>query len=268
MSHETQPARTGLFDTHCHLHFKAFDDDRAAVVTNALEAGVTHLLTIGCDLADSVAAIACAEQFPGVVFAAVGVHPNAAADWSPAHEARLAELAAHPAVVAIGETGLDFYRDRCPRAQQEAAFAAHQRLAARLGLPLVVHCREAHEATYDSLREHGGGDGRVVMHCYSAGLDMVDRFLGLGCYVGVDGPVTYPRAEETRQIAAHVPLERLLLETDSPFLAPQGRRGRRCEPADTATIAAAVAAVRGLSVDELAAGTTANARAFLGLVEA
>lgn len=253
-----------LVDTHTHLHFPHFDEDRAEVIARAAAAGVTRLVAIGTDLPDSRAAVALAEAWPGVVWATVGVHPNAATDFGADSLAELRDLASHPSVVAIGEVGLDLFRDRCPVAMQQQAFAAQQRLALDLGLPLVVHSREAHEAVYQSLDEVGGFVTRVVVHCFTSHAPQMMRFAERGCWVGLDGPVTYPKAVEAHEVADLVPLDRLLLETDCPYLAPQKRRGKRCEPADVVAVAHEVARRRGLTLDEVAARTTANAMAFFG----
>lgn len=253
-----------LVDTHTHIHFPQFDADRSEAIERALAAGVTRLVAIGTDLPDCRAAVALAEAWPGVVWATVGVHPNAAIDFGAEALAELRDLAQHPSVVAIGEVGLDLYRDRCPFDQQRAAFAAQQELALELGLPLVVHSREAHDAVYGALDETGGFAARVVVHCFTTHPEQMARFAARGCWIGMDGPVTYPKAADAHAVAEQAPLDRLLLETDSPYLAPQRKRGKRCEPADVLAVAQEVARRRGLPVDELAARTTANAAAFFG----
>lgn len=255
-----------LVDTHCHLQFDAYDDDRDAVLANAAAAGVERMVVIGCDLPSSRAAAELAAAHPGTVYAAVGVHPNAAADFEPAMIEELRALAERPEVVAIGECGFDFFRDRCPVEQQREAFLAQQRLAVELDMPLIIHCRDAHEATIAALDEGGGLATRVVMHCFTSHEEWLDAVLSRGCWVGTDGPVTYPKADDARRIAAAVPSDRLLLETDSPFLAPHPYRGRRCEPAYVAEVAVKVAEVRQTPVDELIGQTGVNAARFYGWV--
>ena len=253
-----------LVDTHTHLHFPQFDDDRDAVIERALAAGVTRMVAIGTDLADSAQAIALAAAWPGVIYATVGVHPNVANDFDDDTRRALADLAAHDSVVAIGEVGLDFFRERCPVDQQRRAFIAQQELALELGLPLVVHGRESHDAVYDALDEAGGFGTRVVVHCFTSHAPQMLRFAERGCWVGVDGPITYPKATDAHEVADQVPTERLLLETDCPYLAPQRRRGKRCEPADVVAVAQEMARRRNLDLDQIAARTTANAAAFFG----
>ncbi|MCC7494045.1 MAG: TatD family hydrolase [Fimbriimonadaceae bacterium] len=253
-----------LVDTHTHLQFEAYAADRAAVVQRAVAAGVGRLVVIGCDLASSALAVELAAAWPGTVWAAVGVHPHEAASLDAAALTALRELAQRPGVVAIGECGLDWFRDRCPRPAQLAAFTAQQQLAVELGLPLVVHCREAHDDVYAALRAGNGFATRVVLHCYTTRPQTVARFVDAGCYVGTDGPLTYPRAEDAREVVRLVPRDRLLLETDCPFLAPQPYRGQRCEPAHLVAVNAALATVWGCDEAAAAAQTTANAAAFFG----
>lgn len=253
-----------LVDTHCHLQFDSYDTDRAEVIARAVAAGVAKMVVIGCDLASSLAAAELAAAYPGTVYATAGIHPNSSADYEPAMIEELRALAARPEVVAIGECGFDFYRERSPFEQQRAAFLAQQALAVELGLPLVIHCREAHEATLAALDEGGGLATRVVMHCFTTHEAWLDAVLSRGCFVGTDGPVTYKQADDARRIAAAVPDDRLLLETDAPFLAPLPYRGQRCEPAHVALVAAKVAEVRQVSSDTLVAQTGANAAVFYG----
>ncbi len=253
-----------LVDTHCHLQFDAYDPDRDAVLARAVAAGVAKMVVVGTDLPSSQAAVELAAAHPGIVYAAVGVHPNAAADYEPAMLAELRRLAESPFVVAIGECGFDFFRDRCPVERQREAFLAQQQLAVDMALPLIIHCREAHAATIAALDEGGGLATRVVMHCFTTHEEWLEPVLTRGCWVGTDGPVTYPKADEARRIAAAVPADRLLLETDSPFLAPQSSRGRRCEPAQVAEVAEQVAEVRRETVEALLAQTGSNAASFFG----
>ncbi|NUP99811.1 MAG: TatD family hydrolase [Armatimonadetes bacterium] len=256
--------RAMLVDTHTHLQFPEFEPDRDEVIARALEHGVTRLVVIGTDLPSSRAAIELAERYPGRLFATVGVHPNAAVGFGAAALDELRGLAQREAVVAVGEVGLDFYRDRCPVEQQQAAFAAQQGLALELGLPLVIHSRHSFGAVYEALTAHGGFATTVVMHCFTSEPAAAERFLQAGCYLGMDGPVTYPKAAEAREVAAKVPLDRLLLETDCPYLAPQKFRGRRCEPWQVTQVADEVARVRGKDPSEIAAATSANAARVFG----
>lgn len=261
-----------LVDTHLHLDFHQFDDDRDAVVDRATEAGVTQMITIGTDLPSSRAAVALAERYPGV-FAAVGVHPNDGADWDASETpAALRALAAHPKVVAIGEIGLDYYWERVPHDHQARVFRAQLELAAELDLPVVIHDRDAHADLMTILRRWVSDATprrrRAVLHFFSGDRSMADEALALGFFLGVDGPVTYKNASELQALVAGLPLDRLLIETDAPFLTPQPFRGRRNEPAYVVEVARKVAELQGRSLGEVARQTTHNAQVLFGLVEA
>ncbi|MHB1134116.1 MAG: TatD family hydrolase [Chloroflexota bacterium] len=262
-----------LVDSHAHLDDEAFAADRADVLARARAAGVTRIVSVGADLASSRANVALAASTPGV-WASVGVHPHEAAGLNEAaglDEAALAELrslAAQPRVVAIGEIGLDFYRDLSPRPAQQAAFRAQLALARELGLPAIVHDREAHDEVLAVLREWAGAypAARGVLHCFSGDEALARAAIELGFYISLAGPVTYANARRLQSLAAILPLERLLVETDCPYLTPVPRRGQRNEPALVALVAEKVAALRGLAPADLAAATTANARRLFGLV--
>jgi TatD DNase family protein len=228
-------------------------------------ADVEQIVVVGIDVASSREAVSLAERYEGLV-ATVGMHPHDARRLGAREEAALIELAAHPKVVAIGETGLDFYRDRSPREAQKAAFRWHLELARQRGLPVIVHDREAHAETLAMLREHAaGGEIRGVMHCFSGGEAMLEEALGLGLHISLAGPVTYPNAPRLAAVARRVPSDRLLVETDCPYLTPVPHRGRRNEPAYVRLVAQRIAEIRGQSEAEIAAITTANACALFGL---
>lgn len=250
-------------DDHCHLGFEADrfggGDAAAALVDDARAAGVTRMITVGCDLASSRDAIAAAEIHEGV-WATVGLHP---------HEARhglggLESLLTHPRVVAVGECGLDYHYDHSPRADQRAMFAAQIALAHQQRLPLVVHTREAWADTLDILAAEGVPD-RTVIHCFSGGPDEARRCLDLGAHLSFSGIVTFKAATDVQQAAARCPLDRLLVETDSPYLAPAPHRGKPNRPAWVPLVGAAIAAVHGLPVETIAARTWANATHLYGL---
>jgi TatD DNase family protein len=248
-----------LFDTHAHLHFPEFAADLADVMARARAAGVRRMLTVGTDPATSRAAIAIAEREPDV-WATVGIHPH---DAEGADEAALAEierLAATPRVVAIGEIGLDFFRDLSPRPAQERALRAQLELARRVARPVVLHCRDAHEEMLAILAEHRVGEMGGVMHCFSGDVDIARRCLDLGLVVSLAGPVTYPKARALPDVARFVPGDRLVLETDCPYLPPQPFRGKRNEPAHIAITAARVAELRGEPLETLATRLTETAR--------
>ena len=253
-----------LVDTHTHLQFPPFDADREEVLARARAAGVARLVVVGTDLADSRAAVSLAAAHPGLLWAAVGFHPCNAAACTPEALAEIKDLARRPEVVAIGEIGLDYHWDTCPRDVQAAVFAQQQSLALELDLPIIVHSRDAHADCYAQLESGGGFGGRVVLHCFSEGRAYAERFLARGCWLDLDGPVTYPKAADAQHVAAEVPLERLLLETDCPYLAPQRVRGKRCEPAHVRDVAEAVAMRRDMNVEEVIAATGRAAATFFG----
>jgi len=250
-----------MIDSHAHLDFPQFDDDREAVIERAREAGLAAILNVGADLVSSRAAVALAEQYDSI-YAAVGVHPHDAKMVTPAVLDELRALTRHPKVVAIGEIGLDYYRDLSPRPVQRQVFADQLALATELALPVVIHDREAHD---DVLAVLYGWQGTGVIHSYSAGLERLDEVLGLGFSIGISGPVTFRRAHRLRSVAAAVPLERLLVETDCPYLTPVPYRGRRNEPAYVQYVAEAVAQARGIAEEALARATTDNARRLFGI---
>ena len=253
-----------LFDTHAHLHFPEFAGDLDAVLARARAAGVRGMVTIGTDVATSRAAATLAEREPDV-WAAVGIHPHEAADADGAALAEIERLASAPRVVAIGETGLDFFRDRAPRSAQNRAFAAQVALARRLGKPVLVHCRDAHAETLAVLAADGPLDRGGIMHCFSGDLTMARRCIELGLLVSLAGPVTYPKPGSLPEVARTIPADRLVVETDCPFLPPQPYRGRRNEPAYLAITAARVAELRSEPLADLAARMSENARGLFRL---
>ena len=257
-----------LIDTHAHLDENAFAFDRAAVVAAAAAAGVTRIITIGTTLESSRAALAIARELPGV-FAAIGIHPNYASTAQPDDWRLVEELAGDAKVVAVGETGLDRYWDHTPIDIQQDYFDRHLDLSQRIRKPFIVHCREAEADTLVQLRRAAGqGSLNGVMHSCAGSSETTDICLELGLYLSFSGMVTYKKSEDLRQIAARVPADRLLVETDSPYLAPVPHRGKRNEPAWVRHTAEVVAQVRGVAPEELAAQTTANAQRLFALPEA
>jgi TatD DNase family protein len=249
-----------LVDSHCHLDDRQFDPDREAVIGRALQAGVSGMLAIGTGDGppDLEAAIRLAEAFPQV-WATVGVHPHDARKATPDTWRHMRELLSHPKVVAVGEIGLDYYYDNSPRRTQRAVFLAQLELAAEARKPVIIHTREAWEETLSLLRTHWAPTGfGGVFHCFSGGPAEAREALELGFYLGFGGIVTFPKAEPVREAARHVPPDRLLLETDAPYLAPVPHRGKRNEPAFLLETARALAAVRGEPPEALAAATTRN----------
>ena len=256
--------RPVLFDSHLHLTAARFDEDRADVLARAREAGVEEMVTIASNPDDARAAIALAER-EDRVWATAGLHPHEAAATSDALITEVEALAAVPHVVAIGETGLDFFYDNAPRDTQLANFRSHLDLAERVGLPIVVHSREADAETARLVSEYGG---RVsgVLHCFAAGEELLEAGFGADWYVSFSGLITF--VPDLVDAARRVPANRVLVETDAPYLAPAPRRGRRNEPAYVAHTCRRLAEIRGVEYEEMARVTRANARRFYGLDEA
>jgi TatD DNase family protein len=249
-----------LIDSHCHLdYFSAAE--LPEVLARAADAGVGEMVTIGTRLAQSEAMRALAGTLPNV-WCTVGVHPHNAAELPVPEPAALAALADHPKVVGIGESGLDYFYDKAPRDVQQASFRAHIRAARLAGVPIAIHARDADADVAAVLRdEHdSGGPFELLLHCFSSGRGLAEAALALGGYVSFSGILTFPKSHELRAIAADLPAERLLVETDAPYLAPVPHRGRRNEPAWVARTAEVLAQVRGLAPDALAELTTANFR--------
>jgi TatD DNase family protein len=259
-----------LIDTHVHLDFGQFDRDRDAVLARAWQAGVAAIVTIGIDLETSRAAVALAEGDERI-FATVGFHPHDAKTADAAALAKLRELARHPRVVAVGEMGLDFYRDRSPRDVQRHVFDQQLHIAAELGKPVVIHDRQAHAETLEILRQWVAESQpepckyRGVFHCFSGDLALAQAAIELGFFIGVDGPITYRNARKLPAIVKALPLDRLLVETDAPFLTPHPHRGQRNEPAYVRLVAQKVANLKNLPLEEIARTTTANAQILFRL---
>lgn len=248
-----------LIDTHCHLDEQAFDVDRDEVLARAAEADITRMLTIGTTADTSRRAVELAAQYP-VLFAAVGIQPNYVSQAGPADWDSIVDLATHPRVAAIGETGLDRYWDHSPFDLQVDYFRRHLDLARKRDLPFVVHCREAEPDTVAELqRAASAGPLRGVMHSFAGSWETAKQCLDLGLYISFAGMVTYKKSQPLMEVARQVPADRLLVETDSPYLAPQPVRGKRNEPSFVRMTANHIAELRGISRDDLAAITTENA---------
>lgn len=256
-----------LIDTHAHLFDDRFRSDLPAVLDRAAKAGIEQVLCLGIDRESSLESVNIARKYPLVV-AAVGIQPNHVAEANPGDWDEVVRLAeTEPRVVAIGETGLDRYWDKTPFAQQEEYFARHIELARRLAKPFAIHCREAEVDTVKMLRAEFEKHGpiRAVMHSFSGDLATARACLGMGLHISFAGMVTYPNAQSLRDVAREIPLDRLLVETDCPYLAPQPVRGKRNEPAYVAHTAAVLAQVKGVSLVAIEEQTTRNARALFGL---
>jgi len=250
-----------LIDSHCHLDYFS-EEERPSVIARAKAAGVGQMVTIGVTMSQSRQAIAMADADPDV-FACVGVHPNHAADEGPvpAPDA-IAALANHRKVIGIGESGLDYFYDKAPKDVQAQNFRAHIRAAQLTGLPLAIHARDADDDIARILAEEraGGGDFLFLLHCFSSGRALAEAAVDMGGYISFSGIITFPKSQELRAIAADMPLDRLLVETDSPYLAPAPFRGKRNEPAHTVHTAKILGEVKGLAPAAIAALTTINFR--------
>lgn len=247
-----------LVDSHCHLDFPDFGPEVEEVVARAHEAGVGLMVTISTKVSEFDKVRAVAERFPHV-FCTVGIHPHEADSEPETDTATLVEMAKHPKVVGIGETGLDYYYEHSPREAQQRNFRAHIAAARETGLPLIVHTRDADEDTAEILAEEmGKGAFPGLLHCFSSSAQLAEKALELGLYISLSGILTFKNATELRDTAAKVPMERLLVETDAPYLAPVPKRGKRNEPSFVVHTAATLAEVKGVSAEVLAETTTAN----------
>lgn len=251
-----------LIDSHAHIDVRLYDKDRDQVLARAREAGVAAVVNAGYDLDSSGASIRLAERYAGV-FVALGFHPHSAAKMGDGDVERLAELAQHPKVVAIGETGLDFYRNLSPREEQIEAFNRQLELAQRLELPVIIHCRNAQEEVLSILEEWAGRSKGAsqplgVLHCFSGDLGLAQRYIEMGFLLSIAGPVTYS-SSHALEIALNIPLEKLLIETDCPFLTPHPYRGKRNEPSYLSFIVEKIGEMRGMPSDLIAEHTTENA---------
>ena len=255
-----------LFDTHTHLDQTEFDENRTAVVEHARDAGVSQMIAVGCTAEASRKCVQLASEF-AAVFAAVGIQPNYVAEAKPDDWAAVEGLARAPGVVAIGETGLDRHWDFTPFEEQQDYFDRHLRLAHQVDLPVVVHMRDCDQEIMESLRAaRRRGLVKGIMHSFTGDVEMAAECVELGMHISFAGMVTFKKSEALRACAATIPAERLLIETDAPYLSPEPVRGRRpCEPAFVRHTAECLAHVRGVTLDELATLTTANARKLFGL---
>ena len=261
-----------LFDSHTHVYAAEFAADRDAMIARARDAGLAGMLVLGEDVRSSERAIELAEEHDGV-YAAAGCHPHNAASLDGAALARLDELAQHRNVVAVGEVGLDFYRDLSPREEQLRVLRHQLETAAEIGKPVAIHCRDAHEAFLPTAEEWSrklggrlaGGRPLGVMHYFAGDAELARRYVELGFFISIHTSVTYPKGERLQDVARTLPLDCLVVETDSPYGAPQSKRGRRNEPAYVIEAIAKIAELRGEPIERIAEATTANACRLLGL---
>lgn len=246
-----------FFDTHAHLNDERFDEDREAFIASLPQNGVDNTCEIGFDIESSKKAAQLAERYD-FIYAAVGVHPHDVENLCEDDMDTLRSLLKHNKVVAVGEIGLDYYYDNSPRELQKKWFAYQAELAKELDFPIVVHTRDAMADTVEILRDHGGGDG--IIHCYSGSVESAKILLNLGYYISFAGPVTFKNANSILDVVRYVPMERMLIETDSPYLAPVPFRGGRNCPVYVAEVAKKIAEVRGMSLEDVARITMQNAK--------
>lgn len=252
-----------LIDSHCHLDTEPFDADRDEMMQRAFDAGVKAMVVPGIAIADMPRVLALAERFPQI-YVGVGVHPHEATTWTDATREQLRHWASHPKVVAIGEIGLDYHYDY-PRDVQRHVITEQVRLAAELKKPVIVHDREAHGDTLEILARELDRSAGGVMHCFSGSLEFARECIKLGMVISFAGSVTFKNAHNLQEAAQHLPLDQILIETDSPYLAPVPYRGKRNEPAYVRQVAEKIAELQGVSVEEVARAATANTRRIFRL---
>ncbi len=249
-----------LVDSHAHLDMEDFDADRPEVIRRAKEAGVERIISIGIDVESSRRALEIAEANDGI-FATVGMHPHNAAAWQRADLETLAELASSSGkIVGWGEIGLDYNRDYAPHEKQIELFEAQLDLSSDIGLPIIIHDRDAHGVVLEILKKRGGEEEKGVIHCFSGDFDLAMTFIKMGFFISIPGTVTYKKAATVKEVATNIPLERLIVETDAPFLTPVPMRGKRNEPAFVKYTALEIAALRGLDPEKLSASCADNAK--------
>jgi len=253
-----------VIDTHAHLQMPDFAEDWPEMLDSADKAGIEHIVVIGFDIGSSTQAIALAEQNEKLL-ASVGIHPHDASSLNDSDLDELRRLARHQKVVAIGETGLDFYRNLSSKESQIKAFRTQLDVAEELRLPVIIHDRDAHEPAAEILSERAKNLVGGVMHCFSGDARLAEKVLSWGFHISVAGPLTYPNAEGLRSIVKQIPIERIVIETDAPYLTPQPRRGKRNEPAFVRFVAEELARIKGLSVNDIDRITTMNARQLFGM---
>lgn len=253
-----------LFDTHVHLNAEQFNDDLQEVIDRAIAEGVTNMVVVGFDELTINKAIELAEKYD-FIHASVGWHPVDAIDMTPEHLEWLKELASHPKVVALGEMGLDYYWDKSPKEIQKEVFRKQIRLAREVKLPIIIHNRDATADIVEILKEENAGEVGGIMHCYSGSVETALECIDMNFYISLGGPVTFKNAKKPKEVAESIPLERLLVETDCPYLTPHPYRGKRNEPAYVKLVAEEIAGLKGLTFEEIAEATTQNAKKLFGI---
>ncbi len=253
-----------LFDTHVHLNADQFEDDMEEVIDRAKQAGVDYMVVVGFDRVTIPKAISIAESHENI-YAAVGWHPVDAIDMTEDDLKWIEELAAHPKVVAIGEMGLDYHWDKSPKEIQKEVFRKQIALAKKVKLPIIIHNREATEDIVEILQEENAQEVGGIMHCFSSTPEIAEQCLEMNFYISLGGPVTFKNAKEPKEVAKVVPINKLLIETDCPYLAPHPYRGKRNEPAYVKLVAEKIAELKEMSLEELEEHTTKNAKKLFGI---
>ncbi len=253
-----------LIDSHAHLDDRRFNDDRDMLIKNFKNNNIELVINIGADLKTSVASVELADKYD-TIYAAVGVHPHSAKEVNTLVMENIRELTKNKKVVAIGEIGLDFHYDNSPRDVQRKWFIEQLKLAKELDLPVIIHTREASQETYDILKNNQDGTVRGVMHSFSGSAEMASLYVDMGFYISIGGPVTFKNARVVREVAEAVPLDKLLIETDCPYLTPEPYRGKRNEPVYMKYTAEKIAQVRGISYDEVVKATNRNAKRLFNI---
>lgn len=254
-----------LFDTHAHLNATQFNEDVEQVIERARAEGVSHIVVVGFDRPTIERAMELAEQY-SFIYAAVGWHPVDAVHMTDEDLSMIERLAAHPKVVALGEMGLDYYWDQSPKDIQKEVFRKQIRLAKKVKLPIIIHNRDATADIVDILREENAGEVGGVMHCFSGSIEVARQCMDMNFYISFGGPVTFKNAKKPKEVAKEIPLDRLLIETDCPYLTPHPFRGKRNEPSYVKYVAEAIAELKGLSFEEVAQKTSDNAKRLFGII--
>ncbi len=253
-----------LFDTHVHLNAEQYEDDLQEVINRALEKGVQNMVVVGFDEPTIKKAIQIAETYD-FIYASVGWHPVDAVDMTDEHLAWIEELAQHPKVVALGEMGLDYHWDKSPKEVQKDVFRRQIRLARKVNLPIIIHNRDATEDVVTILKEEHVEEVGGIMHCFTGSIEVAKQCMDMNMYISFGGPVTFKNAKKPKEVAAELPLDKLLIETDCPYLTPHPFRGKRNEPGYVSYVAEQIAELKGITYEELADITTANAKKLFGI---
>lgn len=253
-----------LFDTHVHLNAEQYEDDLQEVINRALEKGVQNMVVVGFDEPTIKKAIQIAETYD-FIYASVGWHPVDAVDMTDEHLAWIEELAQHPKVVALGEMGLDYHWDKSPKEVQKDVFRRQIRLARKVNLPIIIHNRDATEDVVTILKEEHVEEVGGIMHCFTGSIEVAKQCMDMNMYISFGGPVTFKKAKKPKEVATELPLDKLLIETDCPYLTPHPFRGKRNEPGYVSYVAEQIAELKGITYEELADITTANAKKLFGI---